>query len=990
MAQKNLKKITAQAQTLIEKTQQRMDHPESLVDDIFLTSKQLYQQGEIRVSRQLLEQARQVLKHKAEQWLKQPLDDEIQILALTKKLKGLNEPALARQLLSQQLERLLGVQGQASVNLKTPISKAAADSSAQFHEINDPAVKSPVVAELSRRDSISHVVKQVAQQLALNTYKDDELPPDDRYAEALSILDSIGLRRADCEDPETLGQAGAIYKRKFERSGRVEDLQAAFYFYQRGWLQNPEKDLGYCGINAAFVLDRLAHRARLGAAMESIPDSESPALLKQAQELRRQILTDLPNIATAQNQSITNQWWYLVTMAEAAFGLGEWTQASDFLQRASQVEHFEWERQTTAKQLVSIARMHGYLPPTDDQAVNEWDPPWQALSQLLGANARAAFESFRGKVGLALSGGGFRASLYHLGVLARLAEVDALRSIEVLSTVSGGSIVGAHYYLALQKLLTEKTDEQITRDDYIQLVRSVIEQFFAGVSENLRVRALASLPDNFRMLFESNYGRSNRMGELYEQYFFQKADKPKTDQSGAGLKQKMRPMHALRVHPLTPDPINKTTFIDDSFRPQVANWSRLAKVPTLLLNTTSLNSGHNWHFTASFMGEPPGLMGQDIDMNQRYRRLYYWQAPNEKLQHYPLGYAVAASAGVPALFDPLELSDLYPERTVRLVDGGVHDNQGVAGLLDEGCDLILCSDASGQMDDQSLPKKSPLSVFFRSDSILQDRVREAQYQALAAKAKNNALQGLFFIHLKQELDSDPLNWINCQQTPPSSNRPQCTGYGIDRDQQRRLADVRTDLDTFTEVEAYALMASGYAMTTYQLKQLDQQHQALKLPGNWADFDIFAPAENWPFSPIMPILAADPESTDPQAQDLKKQLTAAKLLAGKAWVLIPALKYAGIATGTLLLIALFKLLKQNWQDETTITIGVAGITTALLLTILGALLPFGKYLQPLDTARKWLGLAVLGSFGWAASNIHLLFFDKWFKERGKLQRLLNLK
>ena len=30
-----------------------------------------------------------------------------------------------------------------------------------------------------------------------------------------------------------------------------------------------------------------------------------------------------------------------------------------------------------------------------------------------------------GKVGLALSGGGFRASLFHLGVLARLAELDA-------------------------------------------------------------------------------------------------------------------------------------------------------------------------------------------------------------------------------------------------------------------------------------------------------------------------------------------------------------------------------------------------------------------------------------------------------------------------------------------------------------------------------------------------------------------------------------
>ncbi len=49
------------------------------------------------------------------------------------------------------------------------------------------------------------------------------------------------------------------------------------------------------------------------------------------------------------------------------------------------------------------------------------------------------------KIGLALSGGGFRAAFFHLGVLARLAELGLLRRIEVVSTVSGGSIVGAAF-----------------------------------------------------------------------------------------------------------------------------------------------------------------------------------------------------------------------------------------------------------------------------------------------------------------------------------------------------------------------------------------------------------------------------------------------------------------------------------------------------------------------------------------------------------------
>ena len=43
------------------------------------------------------------------------------------------------------------------------------------------------------------------------------------------------------------------------------------------------------------------------------------------------------------------------------------------------------------------------------------------------------------KIALALSGGGFRATVFHLGVLARLAKEDRLKYVNFLSTVSGGS-----------------------------------------------------------------------------------------------------------------------------------------------------------------------------------------------------------------------------------------------------------------------------------------------------------------------------------------------------------------------------------------------------------------------------------------------------------------------------------------------------------------------------------------------------------------------
>lgn len=52
------------------------------------------------------------------------------------------------------------------------------------------------------------------------------------------------------------------------------------------------------------------------------------------------------------------------------------------------------------------------------------------------------------RVGLALSGGGYRAAAFHLGVLDALHTLGLLDAVRVLSTVSGGSIVGAAWVRA--------------------------------------------------------------------------------------------------------------------------------------------------------------------------------------------------------------------------------------------------------------------------------------------------------------------------------------------------------------------------------------------------------------------------------------------------------------------------------------------------------------------------------------------------------------
>ncbi|MEM6518731.1 MAG: patatin-like phospholipase family protein [Cyanobacteria bacterium P01_C01_bin.70] len=53
------------------------------------------------------------------------------------------------------------------------------------------------------------------------------------------------------------------------------------------------------------------------------------------------------------------------------------------------------------------------------------------------------------KIALALSGGGYRAAAFHLGILSYLQHIKLLPNLDRLSTVSGGTFTGAKYILSL-------------------------------------------------------------------------------------------------------------------------------------------------------------------------------------------------------------------------------------------------------------------------------------------------------------------------------------------------------------------------------------------------------------------------------------------------------------------------------------------------------------------------------------------------------------
>ena len=172
-------------------------------------------------------------------------------------------------------------------------------------------------------------------------------------------------------------------------------------------------------------------------------------------------------------KELDKNYWPIATLAEAYFGLGNYEEAGQWLSRIKKIPAVpEWQIVSTAKQLVQLTQYQA-KPGLSNQEL-EQTQAWKTLLEFIGRKAYALRSMFRGKIGLALSGGGFRASLYHIGVLAKLAEYDLLRHIEVLSCVSGGSIIGAHYYLELRRLINteNKSDESISRDDYIKADRN--------------------------------------------------------------------------------------------------------------------------------------------------------------------------------------------------------------------------------------------------------------------------------------------------------------------------------------------------------------------------------------------------------------------------------------------------------------------------------------------------------------------------------------
>jgi predicted acylesterase/phospholipase RssA len=571
------------------------------------------------------------------------------------------------------------------------------------------------------------------------------------------------------------------------------------------------------------------------------------------------------------------------------------------------------------------------------------------------------------RLGIGLSGGGLRASFFHIGVLAQMAEQNLLRHVEVISTVSGGSIIGALYYLHAKELLERKADAAITDQDYVEIVRKIESDFLAATEKNIRMATFASFKANFRMMF-LNYSSSDRIGELYNEWLYQNVLQ--------GVNNPLE-MQELKIQPKAGQ---------ENFHPNKHNSDRKAKVPILELNATSLNTGRSWQFSAQTMGEPPTPQSDVVDRKpMRLRRAEEYSDVVPHQQDFPLGHAVAASACVPGLFDPMAVSGLYGDLElkekirVQLVDGGVHDNQGIEALMRNNCTCFVISDASGQMGTENNPGTGPLPVLLRASSVLQDRGRT---EGLLHLMDSCGINNVAYMNLRTGLPIREIHWIDQRNEqaadhiiPPTTSQD----FGVDPRVQENLSKMRTDLDAFTEVEAYSLMLDGYRMSKVNLENFRLNAGCRHI--DRTDSVRTTPEETWKFQDIEPWI-------NNPTPDYLRQLEIAHSTFGKAlmccpWLWAVLVIFLGIV-GYFIWSQLVELLKSS--IPVYVLVGIA------VIWLISALVPKLARISRLLNLLRPQAEAIYRSAGFVLGTVFIkfyqIFINRLYVEHGRLNKLIK--
>lgn len=321
------------------------------------------------------------------------------------------------------------------------------------------------------------------------------------------------------------------------------------------------------------------------------------------------------------------------------------------------------------------------------------------------------------KVGLALSGGGYRAAAFHLGTLSKLNKLGILNKIDVLSCISGGSIIGAYFCLQLEK---GKSYAEIEQEFKALLKRSVIHALLLY----LAVILLLLVGLFYLIALKTSLSAALGMSIIFLIVFVR---------------------FQFHILPLS-------WFIERIYNQlfyKRATLKTLPSHPVLLINATNLGTGRLWSFSRSYMG----------DSSYRYRKAGEVEF---KQENFPVARAVASSTCVPFAFSPIKIGkqffknpSQYAFTKPRLVDGGVYDNQGIHKLTQPNseylCDIIIVSDAGSKFSKRSIYHNN-FTLLQRTSDIFMRRIKNLQFQQNIYYQNSSPRKEIAYLSLAWEVD----------------------------------------------------------------------------------------------------------------------------------------------------------------------------------------------------------------------------------------------
>lgn len=339
------------------------------------------------------------------------------------------------------------------------------------------------------------------------------------------------------------------------------------------------------------------------------------------------------------------------------------------------------------------------------------------------------------RIGLALSGGGSRAIAFHLGCLRALHDRGLLEQLSIISTVSGGSVIGALFaYRDGSYEDFEEKVQSLLRQGLVHgaLRRTVLSSRLLKI---LATQAIAGVAANAALLLRILSGQVEGL--------FSRESK------AAGL-------NARRIQPPFRRWVSRTDAFEQTLRDRLYGKAKMSAPRwndiEIVINSCELRTGTAFRFGSKETGS--------------------WRYGTLAENCIDVATAVAASAAFPVLlpaidrwFDFVTRDGIAQRKRVILTDGGVYENLGITCMAPGrdpkyatnvfSPDYIICCDAGhGQFDDGVIPY-GWMTRMARSFEATHQQVQHGLQGQLHMWRQSGLLSGFIYSYLGQIDDRMP-------------------------------------------------------------------------------------------------------------------------------------------------------------------------------------------------------------------------------------------